>query len=167
MSQSLKSHTVCVGTTVDFGKSIKYSKSMSNMNEIWMYYICHVVIILWPTCVRCAAPHPFINSFPWPHGIEVFSISAQKVGHPAASQLLFWECNEFGRNTQLTYGLSHRIYCSRELNFRRCASLLSLKALINWLRYVWVNKLSLETKKQTYKTVLHLTDCILLLLNIL
>jgi len=42
------------------------------MNVIWMYYICHVVIIMWLswiTSISCLSSLPFTNPLPCPHGI--------------------------------------------------------------------------------------------------
>ncbi len=47
------------------------------MYVIWMYYICHVVIVTWPISVSCGASLPFLNPLPLPHGIVKCPLYAQ------------------------------------------------------------------------------------------
>ncbi len=40
-----------------------YILYVCSKNVIWTYYVCHVVIIMWPIGVSC------ISSLPWPHRV--------------------------------------------------------------------------------------------------
>jgi len=43
--------------------------NVCSIHIIWSYYICHIVIIMWPNRVICVASFPFLtNPLPWLHG---------------------------------------------------------------------------------------------------
>ncbi len=84
-----------------------------------MYYIRHVVTIMWPT----SDLQPFTNLLLWPHGIVKclltahFQMRAEAVSHPGNFHLLFFEYYEFLQTTLLVYCFS-RIILQGSIWFR-------------------------------------------------
>ncbi len=44
--------------------------------SVGAYYICHVIIVMWPMLVSCVASLPFTKPLLWPHGIVNYSLDA-------------------------------------------------------------------------------------------
>ncbi len=66
------------------------------MNVIWMYYIRHVVIVMWPTSVSCVASLPFTNPFCGHEMVKCsLNVHFRIVGHLETSCLLCYDYCEF------------------------------------------------------------------------
>lgn len=124
----------------------------SSMNVIRAYYICHVVIFMWPTRVSCITSLLFTTPPLWPHGIvncpldAYFRISVEVVGHPGTLCLWNW-----------TYYCFHILFSTNYIAEKYVASHLFCSgpewiSVLEW--FGWVND-SLAHSKTLAATYLH------------